>query len=328
MKLLFVILAHNWPEHVSALARTLCLAASDGRAIIHYDAGADPRDAATLAEFVSCLDRVQLATKRIKCRWGDYSLVEAVAASLGEAARTHDSFDYVVLLSGACLPNRPIKHLEHFLQLNAGREFIEVADSDWVLDGLRDERHRFYFPFPPAIRRNTLEVNWVRFQRALGVSREAPNGLEVKFGSQWWVLSWSMCKRILSYIEDNPKVISFFRKTYLPDEMVFPTIVNELASTGSIAGFNLTTYHFNCSGKPVVFHDDHRDLVPGLNKFFFRKASPEAAGLRAACLDIAMAQGGAVPSFAAVGCPDNELAERIARQVAYHAPGQIFRRDR
>ena len=42
MKLLFVILAHDRPEDAAELARTLVAAASDARALIHFDARAAP----------------------------------------------------------------------------------------------------------------------------------------------------------------------------------------------------------------------------------------------------------------------------------------------
>ena len=58
--------------------------------------------------------------------------------------------------------------------------------------------------------------------------------------------------------------------------MVFQTYVHALVPTEAIAGFGLTHFQFTNRGKPVVFHDDHADYVRTLERFFVRKASPEA----------------------------------------------------
>ena len=232
--------------------------------------------------------------------------------------------DYAILLSGACLPCRPVASLERFLLENAGREFIESEDESWVTGGWRSERWRYWHWFDHKTRR-PLEWLSARIQAALRVRRRFPAGLEPRFGSQWWALTWPAAQAILADVRRNPKRLGFFRTVWIPDEMVFQTYVAALVPHGAIAGFNLTHYQFTNRGKPVVYHEDHAPYVRTLDRFFFRKISPEAKALRAACL-------------ARAGEPDDGAELRpagrrdhyrlkLAAQTHHAPPGALFYRD-
>ncbi|MEL6265004.1 MAG: glycosyl transferase, partial [Pseudomonadota bacterium] len=74
MKLLFFILAHDCPDNVIDLARTLVDAGSDAHAMIHFDANAREEDYQRLVAATSMSDRITLAKNRASCRWGGYGL--------------------------------------------------------------------------------------------------------------------------------------------------------------------------------------------------------------------------------------------------------------
>ena len=116
MKLLFVILAHDRPAEVAELARTLVAAGSDARALIHFDARAEARAFDGLAAAVADEPRIGLVARRVACRWGGFGLVEAPLNALAQAEAEGQSPDYAILLSGACLPCRPVASLERFLR--------------------------------------------------------------------------------------------------------------------------------------------------------------------------------------------------------------------
>lgn len=324
MKLLFLILAHDRPEDAARLASALTDAASDGHAIIHFDANARSTDFETLRREAEGAPRLHLARARARCRWGGYGLVQAVFNTLEEAETLGLEPDYVVLLSGACLPCRPVRQLERFLTAKRGREFIEVADQSWMRGGLRAERHTLFHVFDKK-RRSRVEKNAVLMQRALGVKRRFPAGLTPRFGSQWWALSGPTCRATLDYARRNRRTMAFFHKVWIPDEMVFPTLVHHLCAPGKLAGVGLTHYQFTDRGKPVVYFDDHADYVATLDSFFFRKAAPQATALRAHCLALAGApDDGATPHLDPPRL-DYELKTRA--QTRFPVPGQIFYRD-
>lgn len=326
MKIAFLILAHDRPEQVAELARTLVTAASDGTALVHYDVRSPAAEFARLAAEVADKPRIRLVAKRVAGRWGSFGLVEAPLAALAEIAAEAKGGapepDYVILLSGACLPCKPVAALERYLAENAGLEFIEVADKSWIGNGWRDERWQYRFWFDHKTQ-HTAE--WLSFQtqRLLGLKRRFPEGLVPRFGSQWWALTWDTCRAMLLDMARDPRRLDFFRTVWIPDEMVIQSWVAALVQPDEIAGHGLTHFQFSNRGKPVVFHDDHIDYVPTLDSFFVRKVSPRAVRLRAACLATAAAPDDGAP-FGPIGPRRADYRTKVIAQTWYPGAGQVF----
>ena len=157
--------------------------------------------------------------------------------------------------------------------------------------------------------------------------RSFPAGLEPRFGSQWWTLSWPVIQAILADIRRQPKRLDFFRTVWIPDEMVFQTYVNALVPREAIAGFALTHFQFTNRGKPIVFHDDHADYVRRPRALLRAQGLAGGRGaLRAACL----ARAAAPDDGRRLGPPHarrDDYKLKIAAQTHYPRPGQIFYAD-
>lgn len=327
-RLLFVILAHDRPDQVLELARTLTAAARDATALIHFDVRAPAADFARLAAGIpdpAAGGRIRLVEKRAAGRWGSFGLVEAPLNALAQAEAEGLEPDYVILLSGACLPCRPVASLERFLAENAGQEFIEAEDAAWVGNGWRDERWQYHFRFDHKTQ-HPAEWGFFQVQRLLGLKRRFPDGLTPRFGSQWWALTWDTCRAILTDIRRNPRRLAFFRSVWIPDEMVFQTYVHALVHPGEIAGTTLTHFQFTNRGKPIVYHDDHAGYVRTLERFFLRKVSPGAARLRGDLLALASAPDDGA-AFAPLRARRRDYTLKVAAQTHYPVPGQVFFRD-
>ena len=325
MRLVFLILAHDRPEQTLELARALVAAASDGVAMIHYDPRSPAADYARLAADAAGEPRIRLVAERVACRWGGFGLVEAPLNALRQIEAEAIEPAYVLLLSGACLPCRPVAALERYLGEHAGREFIEVADASWIGNGWRDERWKYRFWFDHKTQ-HTAEWLSFQLQRLLGLARRFPEGLTPRFGSQWWALTWDTCRAMLLDMDRDPKRLEFFRTVWIPDEMVIQTWVHALVAPGEIAQHGLTHFQFSNRGKPVVFHDDHADYVATLDSFFVRKVSPRARALRAACLARAAAPDDGAP-FGPTAPRREDYRVKILAQTWYPGAGQIFYRD-
>ena len=325
MKLLFLILAHERPQQVAELCETLVAAAEDAVTLVHYDARASEAEFAALEEAVAGNARIRLVERRVACRWGNFGLVEAPLNALSQAEAEGLDPDYAILLSGACLPCRPVAQLERYLAETDGREFIEVEDESWIGDGWRSERWRYRFWFDHKTQ-HPLEWAFLHLQRLLGLTRNFPEGLSPRFGSQWWALTWETCREILADTRANPERLDFFRSVWIPDEMVFQSYVHALVPPERIAGFGLTHFQFSNRGKPVVFHDDHADYVDTLPRFFFRKADPHADRLRRRCLEKATASDDGAP-LDRIGPRRTDYQLKVAAQTHYPRPGQTFYRN-
>ena len=73
----------------------------------------------------------------------------------------------------------------------------------------------------------------------------------------------------------------FFATTWIPDETFFQTIVRHVVPRQEIRTRTLTYLIFTDYGMPVVFCNDHHDMLIGQDYLFARKISPEAIELKA-----------------------------------------------
>lgn len=320
----YVMLAHEQPQHVAEHAGIITSADPAATLMIHYDASVAESRFKELSELVAPLPRVTLVEKRARCGWGEFGLVEGVLFALREIAGQGLNPDYVYLISGSCLPIRPLAELNQFLSDQAGTDYIQSQDASWIKGGLKHERYRFYFPVSFKKRRKLFDL-LVKLQRRLRVRRRIPGRLEPRFGSQWWCLTWATCRRILDYLDRNPRFERFFRSTWIPDECFFQTLAYHL-SEGSIRDTSLTLHQFTDKGKPILFYDDHEDWVFAQNFFFARKISPEATRLKQRIRSVAADPPGPVRT------------QNIGRSIPFYEaalwlrarrerPGQLFRAD-
>lgn len=227
LQVAYLILAHNHPLQVARLVDRL--RHPGARIYIHVDAKAD------LRPFLDVLREkdVVLLRDRVSVFWGGYSVVEATLALMRTALR--DGFGYAVLLSGSDYPIKPAGHIHDFLattpfeHINYWR--MEDRPSWWY-------RLQYYFyldsylsnprtgPAPTQLLASSYHA-LVRSRAAGWIlpKRTLPVGLVPYAGSQWWMLSYACIAHILDRIDSDPDLVTFYRFTYVPDEMIFQTIV-------------------------------------------------------------------------------------------------------
>lgn len=267
-----VMLCH---EHLHIAAHFARHWAKGGAAVaIHVDAAVHGDEVAQFRNQLADLDNVVWAARR-RCDWGSFSLV---AATQDAASMLLDGFPdvtHVLLVSGTCLPLRPVAELVAYLGTNPRRDYIEsvtVADAGWVVGGLSDERFRFYFPFSWRRQRRWFD-RLVNLQRRLGVRRRMPKGLNPHLGSQWWCLTRKTLDSILNDPQ-RPAYDRFFRQVWIPDESYFQTLARLHAS--ELESRSLTLAKFDSQGKPYVFYDDHIPMLSESRSFVARKVWPRA----------------------------------------------------
>lgn len=208
-------------------------------------------------------------------------MVDATLAGLEALAALPTPPEHVCLLSGADYPIRPLQQLEAFLGRHRGIDFIEHVDAleeRWVRDGPQRARFRFWHGFNwrhhPHLHALSLDL-----QRRAGLKRRFPDGLSPHLGAQWWTLSWRSCETAMA-LAQRPEIHRFFRRTWVPDELFFQTVVASRVPAEQRRSCLLTHTLFSDRGVPVVFHDDHTAYLQNQPAFFARKLSPRADGLR------------------------------------------------
>lgn len=271
-----VILCHDQLE----LATELALHWSNGAeaVTIHVDRMADPQALASMKAALSSQDNILWAKER-GCEWGRFSLVQATQDSASLLLDGFPDLTHVILVSGSCMPMRPISELVAYLQRYPERDYIEsvtVADSGWVVGGLGAERFRFYFPFSWRHQRGLFD-KCVALQKWLGFRRRLPKGLNPHMGSQWWCLTRGTLEAILK----DPRRAEydrFFKQVWIPDESYFQTLAR--IHSNALESRSLTLAKFDSQGKPYTFYDDHIEMLEKSRCFIARKVWPHAHKLR------------------------------------------------
>lgn len=257
-------LARRWVEGGAALA-------------VHVDRRTPGAEVRRMRETLAPLPDV-IWTPRRHCEWGTFSLVQATLDAATALLAAFPDVTHVLLVSGACLPLRPVQELIAYLGQAPERDYIEsvtAADSGWVIGGLGVER--FQFRFPVGWRRNRRWFDQlVDWQRRLGIRRRVPKGLNPHLGSQWWCLT----RHTLDAILTDPRRAEYdryFRGVWIPDESYFQTLAR--LHSAVLESRSLTLAKFDSQGKPYTFYNDHLDMLEESRSFIVRKVWPRAGWL-------------------------------------------------
>ncbi|MEP3785227.1 DUF5928 domain-containing protein [Ascidiaceihabitans sp.] len=278
-KIAYILLCHKDPEAIIKQAQRLT-AVGDYMSI-HFDASANPAHYAQIKAALKDNDHVTYAHKRIKCGWGEWSLVQATLYAVESAVDAFPKATHFYMLSGDCMAVKSAEYTHQFLDDNDA-DFIESFDyfeSDWIKTGMKEERliYRHFF--------NERTQKWrfytsFNMQRKFGITRDIPDDIQVMIGSQWWCLRRRTVEWVLDFTRQRKDVMRFFRTTWIPDETFFQTIVRHVVPNEEIRTRTLTFLMFTDYGMPVTFYDDHYDLLLSQDFLFARKISPEAKDLK------------------------------------------------
>ncbi len=202
----FIVLAHTRPAQVRRLLARL--APLGGTTYLHVDAPEPQR-------FAGDAD-VELLRSR-PAPWGSFGLVEATLDGL-RASVERGTASHVVLLSGADYPIKPAEAIAGFFAERPDESFMEAEPlprATWLHGGL-PRINRWH------LRRVSLPPVRVMPRRTF---RRFPDGVTPYGGSQWWAMSRACAEQIVRFDAERPDVRAFFRRTLLPDELFFQTVV-------------------------------------------------------------------------------------------------------
>ena len=282
-KICYLLLCHKNPELIVEQAEMLT--GNGDYVSIHFDRRGGQTDFSAIKDALKDNQNICFAP-RMKCGWGEWSLVQGSLNALKVGFKAFPEATHFYMLSGDCVPIKPNKHMHWFLD-NSGKDYIEHHDffeSDWIKVGLKEERliYRHWFN-----ERNNKAFFYasVETQRALGMARDLPEGLQIMVGSQWWCLRRSTISKVLKFLTERPDVPKFFKTTWIPDETFFQTLVMHLVASSEVESRTLTFLSFSDYGIPTVFYGDHLNFLLSQDYLFARKVSPHAEDLQQALAD-------------------------------------------
>ncbi|MGR3468759.1 MAG: DUF5928 domain-containing protein [Shimia sp.] len=280
VKIAYILLCHKDPA--SIIAQVERLTAAGDCVAIHFDGRARQADFERITRVFADHPSVTFAAKRVRCGWGEWSLVAATLEAVRAAVRAFPDASHFYMLSGDC---QSIKSAEYAHAYLAARdvdhiESFDYFESDWIKTGMREERliYRHYFNERTQKRRFYAAY---RTQQKLGLERAIPSDLRMMIGSQWWCLRRATIEAMLAFVAQRRDVMRFFATTWIPDETFFQTLVRHLVPGPEIETRTLTFLMFSDYGMPVTFYNDQYDLLLAQDYLFARKISPEAYELKA-----------------------------------------------
>ena len=196
--------------------------------------------------------------------WGSFKLVQATLDAMEHFRDT--AYDYFINLSGQCYPLRPIEQIKQRLAAENGKSFMEYEPFPrprWSDEkgGYRRVQRVFFRPFKAA---NIWSVPRIR---------KIPLGMQPYGGSQWFCLHKSHVEFVLSFLEDHPEVVSFYKRSLIPDEMFFQTILmnSELRDEIINDSKRFTDWSKKCTPLPATLLSEDVPRMERSGKFFGRK---------------------------------------------------------
>ena len=278
-KIAFILLCHKDPDAIIQQAESLT-AVGDYMAI-HFDASARAEDYQRIRAALDGNPNVTFAKKRVRCGWGEWSLVKATLLAIEASVEDFPRATHFYMLSGDCMAIKSSTYAHDFLDAE-DVDYIESFDyftSDWIKTGMKEERliYRHFF--------NERTQKWLFYtsyelQKRFGWRRDIPADLQMMIGSQWWCLRRRTVEAILDFTKTRTDVMRFFGTTWIPDETFFQTLVRHLIPGSEIKSRTLTFLMFTDYGMPVTFYNDHYDLLLSQEFLFARKVSVDALELK------------------------------------------------
>ena len=278
-RIAFILLCHKDPDAIVRQAHSLT--ASGDYLSIHFDKSAPEADFRKIRAQLADNPNVTFARRRLRCGWGEWSLVAATLEALRAAEQRFPKASHFYMVSGDCMPIKSSEYARAFLDARDA-DYIESFDyfeSGWIKTGMQKER-LIYRHFLNERKHKRLFYASLELQRRLGLARALPRDLEMMIGSQWWCLRRRSVEAILRFVDKRPDVIRFFRTTWIPDETFFQTLTRHLVPGSEIESRTLTFLMFSDYGMPVTFYNDHHDLLLAQGFLFARKISPDATDLK------------------------------------------------
>ena len=245
LRVAYLILSHQRPDQVEALADRILALSPNGEVVVHHDA-ASP----TLPWAGAPPARVHLV-ERTHVLWGDWSIVEATLRLVRFAAEELDA-DWYVLLSGE---DRPV------VDLAAWEQAMATSGTDGLVPARVVDRRPSFGRAPAA-----ADINFVRYSyrwralppvrglthRAVGLARRVsrysqplfkieytdrrdrfflalprrrrlPAGWVIYTGPQWVALGRRAAEALL---HADHEVVEWYRRTWIPDQSFLHTVLH------------------------------------------------------------------------------------------------------
>lgn len=285
MKNAYLISVHTDPLQLKRLINSLW----DGYSffILHVDKKVD------ICPFMNVMlkkweDKIVFTKKRIWTQWAGFSQVKYQMILLDEMLTIRETFDRVFFLTGQDYPLWPLRQFEQDFEENPLREYIKGMNIS-ECDTMKWKFTKYHFFRDLPVRSIRLKKIFSGGARILLSVLPFRKNRYVQVGNEKWIIYQSSACMALSYecakyvaekirCED---LISYFKYTFAPDEMVIPTIIfnSKFRKNAFIYESNIyrgnkhfaITHEYVYEGFCKVYSENDYDVLYASKKMFARK---------------------------------------------------------
>ena len=264
MKIAYLILAHKNPTQLKILIDQLSTV--NTIFYIHIDIKAD----ITAFEKQIQAKNVYFILERVNISWGGFSIV---AATINLMKNAKNKATRYVLLSGQDFPVKSNEDIHSFFEGNKDINFLNFSKlEDWDAGGY--ERIELFHPIDFLSKYNIGNMYYkLSIHKLINkfYTRKIPVKATPYRGSQWWAITNSALLDILDFINQNSSFYRFYRRTSVPDEMFFQTIILNLKKPIELRNDDLREIHWNKDYSVKIFTMSDLDNLQQSKKLFARK---------------------------------------------------------
>jgi hypothetical protein len=272
MNIAYTILAFKNPEQVFRLINSL--KAENAYFFIHIDSKVDISDFLKIYEESNRVN-IKFSDERFATNWSSFGCVEVLLSLFNEILSFNKKIDYVVTLTGQDYSIKSTKTINDFFVKNVDKVFMEyfkLPSPNWKNGGIDRIKPYHFNIFRNRFLIKVLHKLFIYLNPILPIKKLGLDyvyyGGEAHFGFPVEVVRY-----IVNFMRSNPQFYWFFRHTYMPDEIVFQTILLNSKYKNIIENNVLKYIDWSKPGVslPAVLKEEDFSKLVASNKLFARK---------------------------------------------------------
>lgn len=272
MKHAIVIMAHKEYDH---LKRLINYFNKDCFVFVHID----KQSSMTIDEIanIATLPNVVRVFRKYSIHWGGNSMLDCELFLFTEIIKVCN-FDYYHLISGQDYPIKPLSYFLDFFEKNRGVNFVScvhLPNQKWQNNTY--SRFEYFYLFDWANKKKRISnwvLNFVDWQKKIGIKRNIPNVFEHLYGgSQWFSITYESVCLINSYTRNNKKFYRRLKYTFAPEECYIQTILRNFLPKEKLLPYNYRyiRWRFENNNSPSNLSREHFHFLVSTKDLFARK---------------------------------------------------------
>jgi hypothetical protein len=260
MRVAHLILAHKNPAQLERLLNALDHPGFEF--YIHIDKKTDDGPFQYLFERPGVFP----VRNRTAIYWAAYGTIQATINGFREIIP--GSYDYVNVISAQDFPIKPADYIYQYILDRKGKEFItcESIDGSWAEAASRVRKYHLINWQIPGRHKLEMVIN------KLLPSRKFPFNHKIVGRANWFTLTPEAITYALSFIDDHPQLVRYYKFCWGADEFIFSTILyNSPFRERIIDNLVYVDWSGPKTGHPKILKAEDFDRLTHSPKLFARK---------------------------------------------------------